>query len=207
VSASGGSDQKLTFQVCAPESAYYTVEFRYAKATDGERTGTLLVDDQPYPGPPVFPPLWGWNNWGDGGRRAVHLEAGNHSLALAVQQSDAGEIRLDKMVVAQGPSSSDVSVRSLLMNNWKDLVVGWHAAKLYPRDDAGYGPRMTALHWWKDWPTNQVDEAQAFLRDETGSTPYIDSKQFDTKAFFTASDADGYGEMARRNREHAVHRQ
>jgi len=73
------------------------------------------------------------------------------------------------------------------MNNWKDLLVGWHAAKLYPADDRGFGPRMTAFHWAKDWPTNQIDEAQAFFHDDTGATAYTDTNKFSTTAAFTAA--------------------
>jgi GH15 family glucan-1,4-alpha-glucosidase len=190
-----GAGKQVTFQLCAPESGYYTLEFGYAKGTDGIATRTLLVDGNGYPGQPMFSPLWTSSTWGSGGRRAIHLDAGNHAVALAFQQGDAGPIQLDKMVLSKGPSPSDVSVRSLLMNNWKDLVVGWHAAKVAPNDDRGYGPRMTAFHWGRDWPVNQIDEAQAFLRDETAGVSYVDTKQFDTTASFSASDADGYGAM------------
>ncbi|ABS27516.1 Carbohydrate binding family 6 [Anaeromyxobacter sp. Fw109-5] len=188
------SDQ-VAFQVCAPESGYFTFDFTYAKGTDGIALRTLQVDGRPYPGQPAFPPTWGWSAWGSGGRRAIHLDAGEHTIALAFLPTDSGELRLDNMVMSSGPTPSDVSVRSLLMNNWESLVVGWHAAVLYPKDDMGFGPRMTAFHWAKDWPTNQIDEAQAFFRDETGNTSYTDTREFDTTAYFTASDGEGFGEM------------
>jgi hypothetical protein len=191
----GDAGKHVSFQVCAPRSGYYTVEFGYAKGTDQKTTRTLVVDGNARPGNPVFSPLWTWSTWGSGGRRAIYLDAGNHAIALASQNADSGEIWLDKMVLSAGPSSSDVSVRSLFMNNWSDMLVGWHAAKLSPKDESGYGPRMTAFHWAKDWPTNQIDEAQAFLRDETAGTSYTDSNLFDTKAYFTASETLGYGEM------------
>jgi GH15 family glucan-1,4-alpha-glucosidase len=186
---------QVTFNVCAPAQGYYTVDFTYAKGTDGLGTRTVMVDGKAYPGQPVFPPLWTWNMWNSGGRRSFHLDAGNHTIGIAFQQADSGEIRLDKMVFSNGPSPSHQSVRSLFMNNWKDLMVGWHAAKLYPADDRGFGPRMTAFHWAKDWTINQIDEAQAFFRDDTGSMAYTDTNRFDTSASFTASEEDGYGEL------------
>jgi hypothetical protein len=187
--------KQVGFQVCVTESGYYTLEFGYAKGTDGKATRTLLVDGKAQPGPPVFAPLWTSSTWATGGRRPVHLDAGSHTVTLAFEQSDSGAIQLDKMVVSKGPTPSDVSVRSLLMNNWKDLVVGWHASKLAPNDDRGFGPRMTAFHWAKDWPVNQIDEAQAFFRDETGATAYTDTNKLDSTAAFTATDQDGYGEL------------
>jgi len=187
--------EQVTFPVCAPVDGYYTVDFKYAKGSDGVATRTLILDGQAYPGQPAFSPLWTWDTWGTGGRRSLHLSAGSHQIALAFQPNDSGEIRLDNMVLLAGPSFSDASVRSLFMNNWKDLMVGWHAAKLYPADDRGFGPRMLALHWAKDWPISQIDEAQAFFRDETGGVAYTAVNQFATAASFTASDQDGYGEL------------
>lgn len=180
--------------ICAPTSGYYTLELTYAKSTDGTATRTVLVDGSPYPGRAVFPPLWG-TTVGAGGRRAIHLDAGAHTIVLATQQGDGGDLRVEKMTFSRGPAPSDESVRSLLMNDWSDLVVGWHAAKLAPNDDRGFGPRMTAFHWAKDWPVNQIDEAQAFFRDETAGVSYTDTHRFETTASFTATDADGYGEM------------
>jgi hypothetical protein len=186
---------QVTFDVCAPQQGYYTADFTYAKGTDGVGTRTLVIDGKTFPGQPVFGPLWTWDMWSDGGRRSFHLDPGKHTVAIAFQQADSGEIRLDKMTFSSGPNASHESVRSLFMNNWKDLMVAWHAAKLYPADDRGFGPRLTAFHWSKDWPTNQIDEAQAFFRDDTGSTAYTDTNKFDTSAAFTASDADGYGDL------------
>jgi len=187
---------QVAFQLCAPAQGYYTVDFTYAKGTDGVATRTLLVDGKPFPGQPVFPPQWTPDIWTSGGRRSFHLDAGTHLVAISFQQDDSGgDIRLDKMVFSSGPNPSHESVRSLFMNNWKDLLVGWHAAKLYPADDRGFGPRMTAFHWAKDWPTNQIDEAQAFFHDDTGATAYTDTNKFSTTAAFTATDQDGYGEL------------
>jgi GH15 family glucan-1,4-alpha-glucosidase len=187
--------QQVTFTVCAPAGSYFTFDFTYAKGTDGVATRTLIVDGRAYPGQPVFTPVWTLDTWVAGGRRSLHLDAGSHQIALSFENNDTGEIRLDKMTVSSGPAPTHESVRSLFMNNWKDLMVGWHAAKLYSADDRGYGPRMLALHWAKDWPISQIDEAEAFFRDETGGTGYTAINQFDTSAAFTASDQDGYGEL------------
>jgi len=186
---------QVTFQVCVPDSGFYTLDFTYAKGTDGVATRTLVIDGTSYPGQPVFPPIWTWNSWATGGHRSVQLDAGSHQIALSFQSNGSGEIRLDKVTISKGPAPSHESVRSLFMNNWKDLMVGWHAAKLYSADDRGFGPRMLALHWSKDWPTSQLDEAQAFFRDETSATSYTDVKQFDAGASFSANDEDGWGEL------------
>jgi hypothetical protein len=49
-----------------------------------------------------------------------------------------------RSMFTRGPMPSDVSVCSLLMKDWQDLVVGWRAASLHPADENGFGPHMTA---------------------------------------------------------------
>lgn len=191
----GDVGDQITFDVCVPESAYYTLDFRYAKGTRGVATRTVLVDGREFPAHPAFSPEWSGDDWTRGGRRSLHLEAGQHQLALAYRSADIGELDLDAMTIEMGPMPSEISVRSLLMNDWDDLVVGWHAANLYPADDNGFGPHMTALHSRFDWPTNQLDQAQAYLRDDTAGFAYDDPNLLSSRAYFAASDEEGYGEL------------
>lgn len=186
---------QLSFEVCAPSDGYYTVSFRYANAGDGVATRTLLVDGEPFAAVLEFPPQWREGAWTEGGTRALYLQAGSHQLALAYTSSDKQAMLVDAMTVSAGPSPSQVSVRSLLMNDWDDLVVGFHAAELYPADNNGFGPHMTALHSAIDWPTNQLDQAQAYLYDVTGDFPYDNPNRLASRMWFTASEQDGYGAL------------
>lgn len=186
---------QVTFDVCVPEGGYYTLEFRYAKGTPDITTRTIVVDGVPFAAPPQFLPQGSWSQWVEGGRRALYLEEGQHEIALAFTPADVGQLRLDAMTVSAGPSPSEVSVRSVLMNDWDDVVAIWQAAQLYPADDDEFGPRLAAIHSRIDWPTNQIDEAQAFLRDNTGGVAYDDVSQIETRNYFTASDEEGYGEL------------
>jgi hypothetical protein len=186
---------RVIFSLCIPEAGYYTLEFRYAAGAQGGATRTVLVDGKPFAVAARFLPMASSVAWSDGGRQSMFIDAGQHELALAFQPSDGGDVQIDSMTLTPGPSSSQTSVRSLFMNNWQDLVVAWHAAKLHPADRLGFGPRMVPLHSKIDWPTNQIDEAQAFFRDDTGASAFDDPNRFDTTAFLTASDAAGYGEL------------
>src|SRR5258706_9721695 len=113
---------QVTFDVCAPQQGYYTADFTYAKGTDGVGTRTLVIDGKTFPGQPVFEPLWTWDMWSDGGRRSFHLDPGKHTVAIAFQQADSGEIRLDKLTFSSGPNASHESVRALLMNKLKVVI-------------------------------------------------------------------------------------
>ena len=186
---------RVTFDVCVPEGGYYTLDFRYAKGTEDITTRTIIVDGVQFPAPPQFLPQYTWSQWVDGGRRALHLEEGRHEIAIAFTAADVGELRLDAMTVSEGPSSSEVSVRSIFMNDWDDTVAIWQAAQLYPADQDPFGPRLAALHSRIDWPTNQIDEAQAFFRDDTADVAYDDVSQLETRNYLTASEEEGYGEL------------
>jgi len=185
---------RVVFPVCIPEDGYYTLEFRYAAGAQGA-TRTVLLDGKPFAIAARFLPMASSTAWNDGGRQSMFMSAGQHELALAFEPTDSGDLAIDSMTLTAGPSSSQTSVTSLFMNNWKDTVVGWHAAKLFPKDTAGFGPRMVPLHSKIDWPTSQIDEAEAFFHDDTSGTAYDDPNRFDTTAQLTASDAAGYGEL------------
>lgn len=181
-------DDAVTFTLCVPNSGYYTLLFRYANATNATATRSLVIDQRAFPAPSEFPSTFRRAEWRDGGRRAVYLERGKHDIALRYTSSDAGTILLDSVTLRAGPSPSEASVRSLLMNDGSDLVVGFHAAQLYPADDRGFGPRMTTLHTSDDWPTNQLDEAQLFIRDATSRTAYDEPNKLETHLAFVNTD-------------------
>lgn len=185
----------MSSRFCAPVAGFYTLEARYAKGASGTATRTIVIDGEPYTVAPRYLPTWSWTSWTEGGRRSFYLEAGEHEIALAHTESDSGDIRLQSLTFEGGPSSSEVSVRALFMNDWDDVVVGWQAAKLYPADERPFGPRMTSIHMRYDWSTNQIDEAQAFFRDETGDFAYSEPNRFESSAYFVASEQSGYGEL------------
>lgn len=64
---------------------------------------------------------------------------------------------------SQESRPSAESVRSLLMNNWTDLLAIHYARKLYAKDSHLFGPYLSALHSAVDWPVNQIDGATAFF--------------------------------------------
>lgn len=185
----------VRFDVCVKTAGFYTLSFRFANGADGRATRSLMVDGERSPAAPSFAPSRGWDDWQQGSDQALYLEQGQHKLAIEYLASDLGELRLDNVTLSAGPAPSQESVRSLLMNNWRDLVVGWQAAKLYPADDHKFGPRLTALHSKLDWPTNQVDEAQLFFRDDTASKAFDQPDQLQSRAWFAADDEAGYGAL------------
>ena len=90
------------------------------------------------------------------------------------------------MMLIDQTSPSTISTRSLLMNNWTDLVAIHHSAQLDTAHEPVYGPRLASLHYKGDWPTNQIDGATAYFRDETAGENYTQVHLFDSNLYFTS---------------------
>jgi hypothetical protein len=63
-----------------------------------------------------------------------------------------------------GTLPSSETVRSLLMNNWSNLLAIHYARQLTKDDPRLFGPYLSGLHSAIDWPVNQIDGATAFFR-------------------------------------------
>jgi hypothetical protein len=67
---------------------------------------------------------------------------------------------------AAGTQPSSETARSVLMNNWTDLVAIHYSRQLYKIDPYLFGPYLSHLHSAVDWPVNQIDGATAFFRGD-----------------------------------------
>jgi hypothetical protein len=91
---------------------------------------------------------------------------------------------------------SSLSVPSLYLSNWDDLVAIWMASTRAQTDTANAGPRLGELHLL-DGPANarsvnQIVDSTAFFRDETNGVAYLDAHRFVTEAYFeSAGDTAG----------------
>lgn len=63
----------------------------------------------------------------------------------------------------QGTRPSSETVRSLLMNNWSDLVAIHYSRQLAADDPRLFGPYLSGLYSAIDWPVNQIDGATALF--------------------------------------------
>lgn len=172
----------VSFAINVPAADSYTLRFRYANAGSSATRG-LYIDGQSV-GTLTFRPLYNWDIW-DTAETTVQLAAGVHSVVLWYGSGNAGAINLDNMVVLEQTSPAARSATSFWMNNWSNLVAIHMASKLSPADTGTYGPRLAELHYSADWATNQLNDATAFFRDETGGTvtKYDNAHAFDSEAW------------------------
>ncbi|MEZ4599609.1 MAG: hypothetical protein R2940_07455 [Syntrophotaleaceae bacterium] len=168
---------------------------------------TLLLDGNKVPGTTRFRNQFGFTDAGPGVQwltldESLQLSAGEHRIALEFQSgNDTGEVLIDHLQVLDETNPSMTSTRSLMMNNWTDLVGIHHSSVLAPDDDTEFGPRLAALHYKQDWPVNQIDGATAYFRDESTGQAYTDVHSFDSDLYFTEDglmhvDYLNYGEEA-----------
>lgn len=173
----------VSFQVNVPTNTTYTLRFRYANGGTSPATRDLFVDGQPA-GTITFRNLFGWAVW-DTAEKVVRLSPGVHQIVLYYGSGNSGAINLDNLVVAQETSAAQTSATALWMNNWSNLIGIHMASKLTPVDTGTYGPRLAELRFANDWATNQLVDATAFFRDETGTViKYTNANQFDSEVWF-----------------------
>ena len=106
--------------------------------------------------------------------RTAATKSVHHRSLLAAITVSAGVLGIAPWTIASAQSSggawetrpSGETVRSLLMNNWSDLLAIHYARQLYPADPHLFGPYLSGLHSKIDWPVNQIDGATALFRAE-----------------------------------------
>jgi GH15 family glucan-1,4-alpha-glucosidase len=178
----GGFDHpgsSVGFTFCAPALGYYTFTFRYSNGSGNLATRSLVIDDVTVPGKVRFIARANPNRWEPVAasatpRKSVRLTPGRHDVSISYGADDRGVVQLDSIALSAGPQPSNTAVTSILMNNWGSLVAMHFAPKTTPQTTTLTGPRLGGLHWSGDWPTNQVDEATGYLRDDTVSVAYTD---------------------------------
>jgi len=181
----------VSFDVEVPEDGWYTLEFRYANGSDTTAVRNLLIDGQDLEGTLGFTNQYAQDVWATAYDR-VPLSAGSHTITLtsdmldeAGASSGAGTLLVDSLTVAEGVRpSQDTSARSLLMNNWENMVAIHESAILYPDDTEAYGPFLSQLRHGANWSQDQIDFATLYLQDVTDPDqsrnlgPYFDSDLF-----------------------------
>ena len=184
----------VRFDISVPRQDYYTLSFRFLNGEGQPAIRKLLLDGREVPGLLRFRNGYDFARFGEGGAwssldESVRLSAGQHSVALVYRDRDGqGSVLIDRLEVLDETSPSFTSTRGLIMNNWMDLVAIHQSAKAYETADTASAPRLTALHWKGDWPTNQIDGAGAYFRDATSGEAYTEAERFDSNLYL---DADG----------------
>jgi hypothetical protein len=83
---------------------------------------------------------------------------------------------------------SSLSVPSLYLSNWDDLVAIWMASTRAQTDSSNAGPRLGELHLLDGAANaravNQIVDSTGFFRDETNGLAYLDAHRFLTEAYF-----------------------
>lgn len=110
--------------------------------------------------------------------RTVMICAAAVALASIGAVPGSSIVAHGQTVEGDGTEPSGETVRSVLMNNWNDLIAIHYARQLYKSDLNHFGPYLSALHKRLDWTVNQIDGATAFFRAQaddgsnvTGSEP------------------------------------
>ncbi|MDJ0388857.1 hypothetical protein QMO56_12095 [Roseomonas sp. E05] len=189
----GAAAASVSFTVEIPETAWYTLNFRYANGSGSDVYRNLLVDDADIPGTITFANRFSSESWGIA-RDRLELSAGTHTITLTADLgNEAGglnagdpEILLDQLEIVPGTSPSDqTSARSLVMNNGEDMVGITEAALLYQKDVEGFGPSLSQLRFGANWGTDQVDYGTMWFRDvSAGAEPRTLAPYFDSTNYF-----------------------
>ncbi len=176
----------VSFTVNVPATDSYTLRFRYANGGTAPAIRGVYVDGQSA-GTLDFRNLYNWDMW-ETADKVVRMSAGVHQVVLWYDSASTGAINLDNLVVLRETTSASRSATSLWMNNWSNLVGVHMASKLSPADTGTFGPRLAELHYSGDWETNQLVDATAFFRDQTGTVAkYTDAHQFNSEAWFESN--------------------
>ena len=189
----------ITFTIEVPETAWYTLHFRYSNESNSDAYRNLLVDGADYPGTIAFDNLAAGNNWAFT-NTSLELSAGQHTLTLSnklgndftgINSTDPA-IMLDHLLITTGVSPSDTTARALSFQNNQNMVAMTEAAVLFNKDTDAFGPYLSGLHYASDWATNQLDYGTMWFRDSTTSKAITYGPYFDSTSYY---DEHGIGHI------------
>ena len=183
----------MVFGIEMEVAGWVTVDFRFNNTSGGNVYRDLLVNGETLPGVMVFEDQFAPDNWGNTTDR-FYLEAGVNTIELSskLDLSDpptvdaGGTVLIDSVNVTSGVTPSDhISARSLLMNNWDDMVANHQSAAEDPEDTSIFGPELAQLRHAANWNQNQIDSGQLWLKGTTfeGETAFY-GPQFDSSLYF-----------------------
>lgn len=169
----------VEFPVSVASNGDYTLRFRYANSTGKTNIREVYVDGK-FISNAYFSDTGSWDTWKttDVG---TNLTEGSHVVKVAVNSSSDGYINLDDMVV----TTKNVSVRSLYMSNWDNMMAIWKASNASDNDNSSVsGPRLSEIRYSGNWGVNQIKDYGSFFRDETNGVNYDQTHNFDSEAYY-----------------------
>ncbi|WP_161950289.1 CBM35 domain-containing protein [Clostridium thermosuccinogenes] len=170
----------VQFNITVATEGDYTLRFRYSNNTGNYNKRSVLVDGVKISNA-YFPDNGSWDSWSttDVG---TTLSAGTHTVRVLVESSSDGFINLDNLVV----TPKHVSVRSLYLSNWSNMMALWQASHLADNDTISTkGPRLSELRYSGKWTVNQIHDYSSFFRNETDGVKYNQVHDFDSEGYFT----------------------
>ena len=182
----------VTFTFTVPETAWYTLNFRYINGANDNAYRNMLIDGVDLPGVLTFDNRFSAESWGNS-RDRLELTAGTHTITVsnalgdetAGLSSDDPDILLDQLEIVTGTSPSDqTSARSLPMNNGTDLVAISEAASLYQKDIEAFGPYLAQLRHKSDWNIDQIDYGSMWFRQSGVENPRTFAPYFDSSNYY-----------------------
>ncbi|MDP4094084.1 MAG: CBM35 domain-containing protein [Bacillota bacterium] len=169
----------VQFSVSVSASQDYTLALRFSNNTGNYNKREIYVDGT-FVSNAYFPSIGSWDAWSTS-QVGVKLTSGSHTVKVSVNNSSDGYINLDNLVV----TPKHVSVRSLYMSNWSNMMAIWQASRLSDNDtSSSKGPRLAELRYSGNWNVNQLQDYSSFLRDETNGVKYDQTHNFDSEAYF-----------------------
>lgn len=169
----------VQFSISVPSAGDYSLRLRYSNNTGSYNRRSILVDGSQI-SYAYFPNIGSWDSWStvDVG---TTFTAGTHTVRVLVSSSSDGYINLDNLVL----TPRHVSVRSLYMSNWSNMMAVWQASHLCDTDTSSTkGPRIAELRYSGNWTVNQIQDYSAFFRNETGGVKYDQPHNFDSEAYY-----------------------
>ncbi|OPJ65253.1 CBM35 domain-containing protein [Clostridium oryzae] len=167
------------FSISVDKTQDYTLRLKYSNHTDSTNVREIYVDGK-FISNAYCSDTGSWDSWKttDVG---TNLASGTHTVRVALNNSKDGAINLDNLVV----TPKNVSVRSLYMSNWKDMMAIWKASNLSDNDATSTkGPRLSELRYSGNWNVNQIQDYTGFFRDETNNKKYDQTHNFDSEAYY-----------------------
>jgi GH15 family glucan-1,4-alpha-glucosidase len=175
----GEVNDYVQFSITVPSTQDYTLRLRFSNNTGNYNKRAIYVDNT-FISNAYFPDIGNWDTWSTSDVGTT-LTAGSHTIKVSVNNSSDGYINLDNLAVTQ----KNVSVRSLYMSNWSNMMAIWQASRLADNDTSGTkGPRIADLRYSGSWDTQQIQDYSAFFRDETNSVKYNQVHNFDSEAYY-----------------------
>lgn len=99
INTENASGKGITWEVCAPDTGEYKLEWRYAHLSSGDRTAKVLVNGMETVAQVNFPSTWSWSNWDTTAALNVTLINGPNLIRLEATNKD-GLPNIDYMSVA-----------------------------------------------------------------------------------------------------------